>query len=241
MSVRRGAKGREAARVFIVAASEVVRIGLESLLANDARLTVVGSAPDLTLLAAQEAAGVSVDVVVLDAEGQREETITALRAFDEDLNDGEGHPAFVLIGAGQNDWVSDALRSGVVWAVLPRAASSDEIIAATEAVSAGLVALDAETFSALLSRSSPIDDLSSVPAGEGRLPAVAPEPDALTPREREVLEMLAEGLSNKEIAWRMKISEHTVKFHVASIFAKLDVSTRTEAVMQGIRKGLVMM
>ena len=68
-----------------------------------------------------------------------------------------------------------------------------------------------------------------------------PEVDALTPREREVLEMLASGLSNKEIAWRMKISEHTVKFHVASIFAKLDVSTRTEAVMQGIRKGLVMM
>ena len=53
--------------------------------------------------------------------------------------------------------------------------------------------------------------------------------------------MLASGFSNKEIAWRMKISEHTVKSHVASIFAKLNVSTRTEAVTQGIRKGLVMM
>jgi DNA-binding CsgD family transcriptional regulator len=74
-----------------------------------------------------------------------------------------------------------------------------------------------------------------------RLPPIEPELDALTPREREVLDMLASGLSNKEIAWRMKISEHTVKFHVASVFAKLDVSTRTEAVMQGIRRGLVMM
>ena len=64
--------------------------------------------------------------------------------------------------------------------------------------------------------------------------------DALTSREREVLEMLAEGLSNKEIAWRMKISEHTVKFHVASVFAKLGASTRTEAVMHGIRQGLIM-
>ena len=73
---------------------------------------------------------------------------------------------------------------------------------------------------------------------EGR---TGPEPDALTPREREVLDMLAEGLSNKEIAWRLKISEHTVKFHVASVFAKLGVSTRTEAVMQGIRRGFVMM
>ena len=66
-------------------------------------------------------------------------------------------------------------------------------------------------------------------------------PDVLTAREREVLELLASGLSNKEIAWRMKISEHTVKFHVASIFAKFDVSTRTEAVMRGIRQGLIMM
>jgi DNA-binding CsgD family transcriptional regulator len=62
-----------------------------------------------------------------------------------------------------------------------------------------------------------------------------------TPSEREVLEMLAEGLSNKEIAWRLSISEHTVKFHLASVFAKLDVSTRTEAVMQGLRRGLLMM
>ena len=53
--------------------------------------------------------------------------------------------------------------------------------------------------------------------------------------------MLAEGLSNKGIAWRMNISEYTVKFHVASVFAKLDVSTRTEAVMQGLRRGLLMM
>ena len=53
--------------------------------------------------------------------------------------------------------------------------------------------------------------------------------------------MLAEGLSNKEIAWRLNISEHAVKFHLASVFAKLDVSTRTEAVMQGLRRGLLTM
>ena len=240
MSVRRRAEGREVVSVFIVAASDVVRIGLESLTANDPRFRVVGSAPDLIQLAAHEAEGVPVDVVIFDAEEQPEEAFAALRASVEEMNEGENFPAFVLIGAGQSEWVRDALREGVVWAVLRRAASSDEIIAAVEAVSAGLVALDAETFSALLSRSRPTDDLSSAQAEE-RLPPVVPEIDALTPREREVLEMLASGLSNKEIAWRMKISEHTVKFHVASIFAKLDVSTRTEAVMHGIRKGLVMM
>ncbi|HEX8141083.1 MAG TPA: response regulator transcription factor [Pyrinomonadaceae bacterium] len=238
MSARRRGEGGEAATVFIVAASDVVRLGLESLIANDARFAVLGSATDLTLLAAQEADGLSVDVVVLDAEGQGEEALGALRASLEEMNEGETHPAYVLIGGGQSEWVRDALREGLLWAVLPRAASSDGIIAAVEAVSAGLVALDAETLAALLSPSSRVDE---PPSDEGRREAVLPEIDALTPREREVLEMLAAGLSNKEIAWRMKISEHTVKFHVASIFAKLDVSTRTEAVMQGIRKGLVMM
>jgi DNA-binding NarL/FixJ family response regulator len=238
VSARRRGEGGEAATVFIVAASDVVRLGLESLIANDARFAVLGSATDLTLLAAQEADGLSVDVVVLDAEGQGEEALGALRASLEEMNEGETHPAYVLIGGGQSEWVRDALREGLLWAVLPRAASSDGIIAAVEAVSAGLVALDAETLAALLSPSSRVDE---PPSDEGRREAVLPEIDALTPREREVLEMLAAGLSNKEIAWRMKISEHTVKFHVASIFAKLDVSTRTEAVMQGIRKGLVMM
>jgi DNA-binding NarL/FixJ family response regulator len=240
VSGRRRAEGREVVTVFIVAASDVVRLGLESLITNDARFTVVRSAADLTELATQAAEGVSVDVVIFDAEGQYEETLTALQTLVEEMYEGENFPAFVLIGPGQSEWVRDAVREGIVWAVLRRAASSDEIIAAVEAVSAGLVALDAETFSALLSPSRPIEELSSAQPAVGRLETGGPEIDALTPREREVLEMLASGLSNKEIAWRMKISEHTVKFHVASIFAKLDVSTRTEAVMQGIRKGLIL-
>ncbi|HKC74673.1 MAG TPA: response regulator transcription factor, partial [Chloroflexota bacterium] len=63
----------------------------------------------------------------------------------------------------------------------------------------------------------------------------------LTPREIEVLGMLAEGLGNKTIARRLGISEHTVKFHVGSIFAKLDASSRTEAVTLGARRGLIML
>ena len=126
--------------------------------------------------------------------------------------------------------------------MLPRSASSDEIIAAVEAVSAGLVVLDVQTLAGLLSpKNLLVDRSASLEVDIDRSSTSTSEVDALTPREREVLEMLAEGLSNKEIAWRMKISEHTVKFHVASIFAKFDVSTRSEAVMKGIRQGLVMM
>ncbi|HSB14037.1 MAG TPA: LuxR C-terminal-related transcriptional regulator, partial [Bryobacteraceae bacterium] len=64
---------------------------------------------------------------------------------------------------------------------------------------------------------------------------------ALTARELEVLRMMAEGAANKIIAWKLGISEHTVKFHVASILAKLGASSRTEAVTIGIRKGLILL
>lgn len=69
-----------------------------------------------------------------------------------------------------------------------------------------------------------------------------PEPaiyEALTPRELEVLEVLAEGLSNRAIALRLHISEHTVKFHVSAIFAKLGAENRTDAVRRGVRLGLI--
>src|SRR5438128_1516404 len=76
-------------------------------------------------------------------------------------------------------------------------------------------------------------------------PALESQPDvllieALTPREIEVLRLLAAGLGNKEIASRLAISEHTVKFHVSSIMGKLGAASRTEAVTLGIRHGLIM-
>jgi DNA-binding NarL/FixJ family response regulator len=105
-------------------------------------------------------------------------------------------------------------------AALPRNSSPAQIVAALHAAAAGLVALPAE----------------SLPTLSGT-PAEIPEP--LTPREMDVLEMLAEGLSNKLIADRLGISDHTAKFHVNSILAKLSAGTRTEAVMRGLRLGLI--
>ena len=233
MSMRRRGGDSEAASVFIIAASDVVRAGLAALIEADAGFTVTGGAADLSELAFEGAERPLPDVVVVDAQRQVEESLGALRSFAVGAEEGDAAPAFVFIGADESGWLRDALRTGLVRALLPRGASGSEIMAALGAVSSGLVALDAETFTALLSAAPQTADERLSPAGA--------ELDALTPRERDALHLLASGLSNKEIAWQMKISEHTVKSHVASIFAKLEVSTRTEAVTQGIRKGLIMM
>lgn len=114
-----------------------------------------------------------------------------------------------------------ALRSGVR-AILPREASPEQIAAALLAASAGLVAVPVDAGALVASSGSSEADI-----------------EPLTPREMEVLEMLAEGFGNKQIAARLNISEHTAKFHVNSILGKLHAGTRTEAVMRGIRSGLL--
>lgn len=231
-----------AANIFVVAASDVVRAGLAALIDSDARFTVAGSAADLGELRFEEATHPLPDLVVLDAERQPERSLALLRDFAEESEGGGAAPVFVVVGAEDGVWVREALEAGTVRGLLSANAAGEEIVAALAAVSNGLVAFDPEAFVAVLNTPRGVSDEpgGERPAVESAASAVE-EHDALTPREREVLDMLSEGLSNKEIAWRMKISEHTVKFHVASIFAKLDVSTRTEAVTQGIRRGLVMM
>jgi DNA-binding NarL/FixJ family response regulator len=131
-------------------------------------------------------------------------------------------PAIVLLG--EPGWTADLFRRGVR-AILPPDASEQEIVAAIGAAGAGLAVLEPAELEALL--------------GQRESETVA-EPGPLTPREMEVLRMLADGTANKNIAWQLQISEHTVKFHVAQILAKLNAGTRTEAVTIGIRKGLIM-
>lgn len=108
-------------------------------------------------------------------------------------------------------------------AILPSDATSDEIINAIKAASVGLTVLSSEI---------PI----LIPSASPRETQTTP----LTAREVEVLEMLAEGLGNKAIALRLNLSEHTVKFHISSIFSKLDVSSRTEAVILGAKQGWIL-
>jgi DNA-binding NarL/FixJ family response regulator len=115
-----------------------------------------------------------------------------------------------------------------VCSVLPRFATADEIVAAVVATATGLVVLHPDVLEHLRSALKPDPRGLSTPPLQ-----------ALTARETEVLNMLADGLGNKEIAWRLRISEHTVKFHIGSIFNKLNASSRAEAVAIGVRRGLI--
>jgi DNA-binding NarL/FixJ family response regulator len=128
----------------------------------------------------------------------------------------------IILLSDDPQWTAESLRSGVR-AILPRELTAAEMLAAVEAAAAGLAVMHPQDLEALLPAAPPVRAV-----------------EALSPREIEVLGMLAEGISNKEIAARLGISEHTVKFHVASIMGKLHAGTRTEAVMLGIRMGLVM-
>jgi two-component system, NarL family, response regulator YdfI len=210
-------------RVFIVAASPLIRGGLQSMLA-DSRFDIVGSAADLESISGQ-LVGAEPDVVLVEAAAEaQEELLNAL----EDAELAQEYPVIVLSDQLKAAWLSKALRAGVR-AVLPRDATPEQLRAALEAAAAGLVVVHPSELDTVL------------PATVGLPVAVDELLEPLTRREREVLQMLAAGLANKEIAARLAISDHTVKFHVASILGKLGVSTRTEAVSAGIRRGLVLL
>jgi DNA-binding NarL/FixJ family response regulator len=163
------------------------------------------------------------DVVLIDlAEAQ-----SSLTAIAGDLEQA-GATMVVLVDEPDGAWTGRLLRSGAR-AVLPRDASPADIHSALEVAHRGLLLLDAELGRELLASKA------SVRTQENDAGLM----EELTRREIEVLRMMAEGLGNKEIAARLAISDHTVKFHISSILAKLKAATRTEAVTTGIRMGLV--
>ena len=210
-------------RVFIVAASTVSRAGLRSMLA-DAGFEAIGSTQDLASID-EALLEFEPDILLVDGMHDAGEAGRGWLALAEVTDQ-----AAVVLLADQPDGaqVAQAFRNGVR-AVLPREISTPQLQAALQAVAAGLIVVHPADVSTLVPRptSSPTE--------------ISPLAEPLTKREREVLQMLATGLGNKEIAARLVISDHTAKFHVASILGKLGASTRTEAVAIGIRHGMILL
>ncbi len=226
--------------VFIVAASAIARAGLESVLQIDERFVVAGSAAEISAALPGFSIHQTADVLLINVE--REKDFDDLLALLGDSPEEINFPATVTLFPPEmqnSEYTVRALQNGVR-GVLPINASGGEIVVTVAAAANGLISFLPETLENLLSFSDTKDTPDSLIENNRQ---VFPDEmiETLTPREAEVLEMLADGASNKSIAYQLNISEHTVKFHVASIFAKLGVNTRTEAVTLALRRGLILL
>lgn len=209
-------------RVLVLADSAVVRAGLQAMLEEDGRFHPVRGDISLTDLARFSGlkSGSQPDVVLAEISAK------LLLSRTPPATEAGSPPLVLLIDDLSRSELVRALHVGAR-AVLPRDAQPTEIFAAIEAAAAGLTALGPDELDLLL------------PAANSTGRDHEPSLEALSAREVEVLALMAQGLANKNIADRLNISEHTVKFHVSSILAKLAASSRTEAVTKGLRDGLL--
>jgi DNA-binding NarL/FixJ family response regulator len=228
-----GGAGEWTTTVQIIAASAVVRAGLAALIGADERFEVLGSFPTARAAQAEiELAERPPDLIIAELDDRTSHEIVGRGTITE-ATDTDAPAVVALIPHWQPKLVGSLLRSGVS-AVIPNTATGEEILAAVEAALAGLIVLPRDALEIF-------EETETQEANhETTVLDLEPLTETLTPRERQVLDMMAEGFANKEIAWRLQISEHTVKFHVSSILAKLGASSRTEAVTQGLRRGLIM-
>ena len=208
--------GGGAIRIAVAATSAVRRAGLESIIRSHAEFHLAGSFGAVASVVSF-ARSTELDVIVIDTDSIRDLLL-------EPTSDA----AIVLLTeVTEARSISRLLRSGVR-AILSRESDPDDVLSAIYASYDGLVLLSTPT----------AESLAAV-YGEQPLEVEAELSEEITSRETDVLRMLAQGLVNKDIAARLGISEHTVKFHISSILDKLGASTRTEAVTLGIRRGLI--
>jgi DNA-binding NarL/FixJ family response regulator len=203
-------------RAFVVAPTPVTRAGLRSMLddVEGTGVRVMGEAASPT--APDPSAFSQADVVILAEEELLEEVAVAVAE--------DGTQALVLIS--DDDHAISRLRAMPLrgWGIVPPDAPPEELAAATTAVAHSLIVLSKPLTERVLQEpATSVEELS----------------EPLTSREREVLELLGRGFSNRLIARELHISEHTVKFHISSLYAKLGVGNRAEAVSQGARHGLI--
>lgn len=203
----------QAIHVLVVAESGERRAALRTLLSGNPAFTIEDTTANGSQIQAEP------NVIVVDAEDEFRPPASTLAAFQGGL--------ILLSDNPDVTWIPSNLGLRAI-AVIRRDCRQEQILAAVQAVAAGLSVFEPDTLERLWR--PPLDAI-----------ALEPGEEELTPRETEVLSMMTAGVTNREIASALGISEHTVKFHVASIFGKLGTSTRTETVTEGIRRGLIVL
>ena len=198
-----------------------MRVGLHAMLEMDPRIQIVTEAADLTEinLITQPA-----DLIVL----------ASWNISSADLNSiFQNIDPLIPILLLAEEPLSPQILKGInnrTWGVLPIDAAQEELLAGVRALATGLWVGAPQMLTKLFSQTV----ISFNGSDEGDL-------EPLTPRESEILQQVAQGLTNKQIAWKLSISEHTVKFHISSIYGKLGATNRTEAVRLGARQGIILL
>ena len=225
-------------QIGVIAPNQALRAGIRALLGTGSSLSAAQRASDAGALSAdafqviyeaasaaeflQAAPPVDLLVIVADTLGEF--------GLQRSLPGDEGRLAILLLSDDPGQALALAELPLRGWGILPLDTSADELQAALSAVEQGLVVGTQRLFTAAQARQQLV-------AGQ----ATYPLDETLTERENQVLQLLAHGLANKQIALALSISEHTVKFHISSIFTKLGATNRTEAVRLGMQRGLVLL
>jgi DNA-binding NarL/FixJ family response regulator len=211
----------ETIRILIVDGQAVSRAGLRHLLQSYVSLSIIGEAAD-GVQAVSETLELGPKVVLMDThlpEGQALEALRQIKQLNLDTK------VLLLATQDREEYLYETLRAGADGYILKDIAP-DELVQAIHSVARGDILIQPQIASRLISR-------------YGRQSKSDKRYDTLTSRELEVLQLLARGLRNKEIAARLYVSERTVNFHLANIYQKLSVSGRTEALSKALERGLI--
>jgi DNA-binding NarL/FixJ family response regulator len=213
-------------RIVLVDDQELVRTGFRMVLDAQPDMTVVGEAAD-GLAAVEFVRAHTADVMVMDARMPRMDGVAATRQIRQA---GDRPRVLMLTTFDLDEYAFAALKAGASGFLL-KDVPPEELLFAIRAVHSGDAVVAPSTTRRLLDRFAPM-----LPAGEAQ---AASELEELTERERQVLILVAQGLSNAELAQRLFVSEATVKTHVGRILAKLGLRDRVQAVVYAYENGLV--
>ena len=218
-------------RVLLADDQDIIRTGLTIILNHQPDLEVVGQAAD-GVEAVEFAKQLHPDVILMDIKMPRLNGIQATRQIMAVLPRTQ---IIILTTYDTDDWVFDGIRAGAVGYLL-KDASGDNLAEAVRGAMRGESQMDPTVARKVLREFQHISPLNRT------APSPAPEEEPLeklTEREEEILKLLAAGLSNKEIAQTLALSEGTVKNHISAILAKLHANDRTQAVLTALKRGLV--
>ncbi len=225
----------EAARIIIADDHGLVRSGLRLMLEDEQDLEVVGEAEN-GRKALELCRSLRPDLVLMDVRMPDMDGLEATREIKRELP----RTSVIIVTMQENtDYLFEALKAGAAGYLLKRA-SPDELLSTVRKVLGGESLLNPELATQLLRQLLADEDearprpLSGFAGRHADLPF-----EPLTPREVEVLQLVAQGYANKQIAQMLAISAGTIKMHVQKIIAKLEVSDRTQAVVRAIELGLI--